>query len=397
MLNTFSFDPRTAFLIATVMMLLNGAVLGFMHKELADEVKPSAVSWRIGTLLVAAGSVLLAVQDFLPAWFVLPLGNFAALLGLYAYLRAIYQFNGQTLSRFFLLPVFLGAAGIYWFAAVNPDLNMRIHVASLAALILLLQSAWSLRRTAVMESSTSQRVLAIIFLLMGIFMFLRAGYFLLIPSHDPSLLVRTSILHAITPLVIAILPVIGTTAYLLMCSDRMRRRWEFAASTDYLTGLANRRTAVLAGERAFSSAQRQGNALSVAVVDADFFKNINDRYGHDIGDLALKHIADRLVKASRKNDLVARHGGEEFIVLLDQAGSDEAIAAAQRLRESVQDNPLPLPTAQLPMTVSIGLAVMDAKDQDFDDVLRRADQALYLAKTLGRNRVELAKENHHAN
>ncbi len=393
MLNSFSLDPRTAFLIATAMMLLNGAVLGFMHKELADEVKPSAVSWRIGTLLVAGGNVLLAVQDFLPMWFILPISNFAIFLGLHAYLRAIYQFNGQTLSLFFLLPVFLGVVGIFWFAAVKPDLNMRIFVASMVAGILCFQSGWSLRSTALKESSTSQRVLAIFFFFMCAFAVFRAAYFLFVPSHDATVLVRSSFLQTITPLLLAIVPVIGTTAYLLMCSDRMRRRWEFAASTDYLTGLANRRAAVQAGERAFFNAKRQSGTLSVAVVDADYFKHVNDLHGHDGGDLALKHIADRLKKATRKNDLVARYGGEEFIVLLDHSGHEEAMAAAERLRESVQDNSLHLPEAELKMTVSIGLAVMDSKDQDFDDVLQRADQALYSAKMHGRNRVELALEN----
>jgi len=384
-------DPRTAILIATLMMLLNGGVLGFMHRELAEDVRPSAMNWRVGTLLQAVACVLLAIQNLLPLALALPLANGCLLLGLYANLRSVCLFCNQRIPSLFLMPVLFATLSVYWFTAISPNLSARIVIVSLAMAILLVASARYLHVFSKREASASRSVLAVIFLLVGLFMLFRSVYFLLVPSSSENMLDQASWLNAVTPLVVAILPVIGTTAYLLMCSDRLRRQWELAASTDYLTGLANRRTVSLAGERAFHSALRQGRAMSVAVIDVDHFKGVNDRYGHDIGDLALKHIASTLEKTDRKNDLVGRHGGEEFVVLFDQANGDQSVAAAERLRAGVQESILVVDKQSIPMTVSIGLATYQDSDRSFNDLLRRADQALYAAKKNGRNRVEIAE------
>jgi len=389
--SSFSLDPRTAILIATLMMLLNGGVLGLMHKELAEDVRQSALNWRVGTLLQAGACVLLAVQNALPLGFVLPLANAFLLLGLFANLRAVSLFCGQRLSMLFLLPVVVAVAAVYWFTGHNPNLKLALVILSLALVIWLFASTRQLQIFSVREPSVSRSVLAVIFSLVGLFMLFRALYFLFSPAAGETMLDSVSWLNALTPLVVAILPVIGTTAYLLMCSNRIRRQWELAASTDYLTGLPNRRTVSSAGERAFHSAQRQSQALSVAVIDVDHFKGVNDRYGHDSGDLALKHIADMLGKAGRKNDLLGRHGGEEFVVLFDQTDREHSLAAAERLRAGGQENVLEVEGKSIPLTVSIGLATCQPTDRSFNDLLRRADQALYAAKKNGRNRVEIGK------
>ncbi len=133
------------------------------------------------------------------------------------------------------------------------------------------------------------------------------------------------------------------------------------------------------------------SSLSVAVIDVDHFKGVNDRYGHDRGDLDLKPIASMLEKAVRKNDLPGRKGGDNFVVLLNQADREQSIAAAERLRTAVQDNVLDVEGQAIPLTVSIGLASYQDTDRNFNALLRRADQALYAAKKNGRNRVEVAE------
>jgi diguanylate cyclase (GGDEF)-like protein len=333
----------------------------------------------------------LAVQASLPLAFVLPLGNACFLLGVLANLRAVYQFCGQRLSWVFLLPVVIAIAGVYWFTAHSPNLGARVVIMSFALAILLFASTWRLQIFSRHEPSVSLTVLALIFLLVGMFSLFRAVYFLFVPSHEATLLDSASLLNTMAPLVLAVLPVIGTTAYLLMCSHRIRKRWELAASTDYLTGLVNRRTVALAGERAFHSAQRHGQALSVAVIDVDYFKSVNDRFGHDSGDLALKHIAAMLEMAGRKTDLLGRHGGEEFVVLLDQTDREQSVVVAERLRSGVEGGTLKLDGHSITLTVSIGLATFQETDRSFNDLLRRADKALYAAKAMGRNRVEIAE------
>ena len=127
-------------------------------------------------------------------------------------------------------------------------------------------------------------------------------------------------------------------------------------------------------------------------MDIDHFKRINDEHGHEMGDVALKHVAGRLQSACRGAELPARQGGEEFVVLFDNLQLHDAPAAGERLRQAVAQAPFTAGDLVLPLTVSIGLAVLRADDTHFDSLLRRADEALYVAKATGRNRVEIAPE-----
>jgi diguanylate cyclase (GGDEF)-like protein len=228
------------------------------------------------------------------------------------------------------------------------------------------------------------------------FVLFRAGYFVAV-GVNPTFSVHWdgAWMNLATPLVVATLPVIGTTAFLLLCSERIRRQWERAASTDYLTGLPNRRTLVETGERRFAWVRAaDGHAASgfaLGVVDIDHFKRINDEHGHEIGDVALKHVAALLQSACRGAELPARQGGEEFVVLFEDLNAQSAQAAGERLRQAVAQSPFMAGDLVLPLTVSIGLAVLQEADANFDSMLRRADEALYAAKAAGRNRVELAR------
>jgi diguanylate cyclase (GGDEF)-like protein len=218
-------------------------------------------------------------------------------------------------------------------------------------------------------------------------MLLRLAYALSARDPAQTILDSLSLMNVATPMIATLLPVIGTTGFLLLCSDRIRRDWERAASTDYLTGLANRRTLAAAGELGLRTARAGNGRLAVAVIDIDHFKSINDRYGHDIGDLALQHVARCLASACASRDLPARQGGEEFVVLYHQLDPPQALAAAERARAAVAAQPFCAAEVTIPITVSIGVTSLRAEDHQFDDLLRRADQALYAAKAAGRNRV----------
>lgn len=113
-----------------------------------------------------------------------------------------------------------------------------------------------------------------------------------------SILETGTLINALTPLSAAVLPVIGTTAFLVLCSERLRAEWERAATIDFLTSLPNRRTISSTGITRFNAAQRSGSTFAAAVVDIDHFKSVNDRFGHDVGDLALQHVAARTVTPS---------------------------------------------------------------------------------------------------
>jgi diguanylate cyclase (GGDEF)-like protein len=236
------------------------------------------------------------------------------------------------------------------------------------------------------DAARSRRVLLGLFVFLALFMVLRGGYFAFAAGSVDDILDRRSWMNMATPLVAAILPVIGTTAFLLMCSERIRRQWEHAASTDALTGLANRRTLTRIGSERLDRAQARQQSFSLAVVDVDHFKSINDRYGHDVGDIALRHVADTLAASASPGTVPGRQGGEEFVVLFD-ADAERAQLEAERLRTAIRDARLRAGEHELQLTVSIGVTHVASTDRSLDDLLRRADQALYAAKAGGRDRV----------
>jgi diguanylate cyclase (GGDEF)-like protein/PAS domain S-box-containing protein len=164
-----------------------------------------------------------------------------------------------------------------------------------------------------------------------------------------------------------------------------------AAATDFLTGLPNRRHIMARMEQELARVQRDPSALSaVLMFDLDFFKNINDHYGHATGDEVLKHFSQILLHELRKVDSVGRIGGEEFAILLSGADLDDAVRFAERVRARLHADPMPYRDTVLPVTVSIGVAAMLTTDLCAEHPLSRADDALYRAKQLGRNRVEVA-------
>jgi two-component system cell cycle response regulator len=160
-------------------------------------------------------------------------------------------------------------------------------------------------------------------------------------------------------------------------------RLEAMLREDALTGLSNRRAILTQLGGMVSGARRHGHPLSVAVCDLDRFKTINDTHGHKTGDQVLVAAAHAMATHLRAEDALGRLGGEEFLVLLPDTGADAAVRFAERMRAEVAAAPSPVP-----ITVSIGLATWDGEAPE--ELLQRADEALYAAKDAGRDRVAAA-------
>ncbi len=172
---------------------------------------------------------------------------------------------------------------------------------------------------------------------------------------------------------------------------RMNDELVLLATTDFLTGLPNRREFMARLEDEQARLQRDvGVRAAVLMLDIDHFKRVNDEYGHAAGDAVLRHLAAQMRDCQRKIDMLGRVGGEEFAVLLPGADVPAAMAFAERLRQRIGSTPLAIDGHVLAVTVSIGIAAMNARDPGGDAALIRADKALYRAKRAGRNRVELA-------
>ncbi|MCH5146157.1 GGDEF domain-containing protein [Desulfovibrio sp. UIB00] len=161
------------------------------------------------------------------------------------------------------------------------------------------------------------------------------------------------------------------------------------ATTDHLTGVANRRRLVLEGEQNVLLSLRYKRPLSIAMIDIDKFKSVNDQWGHPTGDRAIQALANAMSGITRIQDVVGRIGGEEFVIILPETDLNGAVVIAERLREYIQNDVCVASDENVTVrfTISIGIATLTMKDKKFDDLLMRADKALYAAKNGGRNQV----------
>lgn len=185
-----------------------------------------------------------------------------------------------------------------------------------------------------------------------------------------------------------VLETLAATAAIALQNAHLFARVQELATTDPLTGVANRRHFFELARLEVERAIRYGRALSLLMIDADHFKRINDQYGHVVGDEVLQAIARRCRGGLREIDTLARYGGEEFLILLPETNGAQALQAADRLRHIVGDEPVPTLAGFVPVKISIGIASMPAGSAStVEALLDQADQALYAAKAAGRDQA----------
>lgn len=182
----------------------------------------------------------------------------------------------------------------------------------------------------------------------------------------------------------------GTSlGFILMTKERADSELMRSAATDSLTGLLNRRSFDESAQRELHRAERQHLQTSVLMLDLDHFKDVNDTYGHPVGDLVLASFSNVLRSSLRPFDVVGRYGGEEFCVLLPGTGIAEAISIAERIRVVASQTPVQTRASTVVYTVSSGVVEAPPGEISLDDLVEHADRALYQAKAGGRNCVHL--------
>jgi two-component system, cell cycle response regulator len=225
-------------------------------------------------------------------------------------------------------------------------------------------------------------------------------------GHDvvamPSLLVLPLIVHdrvlgtlvlgseqrgAFSEMVRPVLEVLASHMSVSLSNARMLKRLEEQATTDGMTGLLNKKTLIAAAERRIKVATRFGKPLSVLVADIDFFKKVNDTYGHDVGDVVIKGLGEVLKRAQRDTDLMGRFGGEEFVIVCEQTDENGALNLAERIRKELEVTTFQTDLGPLSVTCSIGVATFPHAGKDWDAIFKATDEALYVSKRSGRNRV----------
>jgi diguanylate cyclase (GGDEF)-like protein len=172
-------------------------------------------------------------------------------------------------------------------------------------------------------------------------------------------------------------------ARLIKKLDEARQMIEKIAITDALTELFNRRHILLRFEEEFEKFKRLNKNVSCLMIDVDNFKDINDSYGHQIGDQVLQAISARMRDSVRAYDILGRYGGEEFLIIMPDTGLEDATGLAERIRISVKE----VLIGNAAVTLSLGVVCSQVSDRSVDDIIRRADENLYKAKKGGRDRI----------
>ncbi|QQX80943.1 GGDEF domain-containing protein [Shewanella sp. KX20019] len=183
--------------------------------------------------------------------------------------------------------------------------------------------------------------------------------------------------------------VLLATVFFLMHSRKVFKR---RAQTDFLTGIANRGHTFKTGEKMIEKSIRKQQSASVIVFDIDNFKSINDRFGHHIGDLAIQAVTKRAERWLKKQDLVGRIGGEEFLIVLPNTDEKAAIVISERIRSAIACQSFKFDEITIEFTISLGIAVVNEQALSLSALLKEADKALYKAKFSGKNKVYLARQ-----
>jgi len=308
-------------------------------------------------------------------------------LGTCLQLTGILAFKKQAVSwSILILFIVITICQATWFSVINPDTRMRAIVNSLLFFSIYTVCA----RVLLVKVEASQKLAywftGASFVALALLMLTRAVVLLLSPDAEIGLHVNTSI-NTLPFVIASLLEFSVAFGLLLMLNHRLIADVYQMASRDALTGVLNRRRIEEEAVRLRARCMRTGETLAIMMIDIDFFKSINDRYGHPVGDKVLCAVADIAQKSIRAEDYFARYGGEEFCMLLTSTNENEALDLAERLRLAFAEFTLTVGKERLNITVSIGVADSSLIGLEFSDLVAAADKALYCAKESGRNRV----------
>jgi diguanylate cyclase (GGDEF)-like protein len=376
-------DPRTLIVASLLIAVLLGTVsLAFATIRGSSRIMGA---WGRAMLLLAAGLLGLALRGMIPDWISIAVANTAVVAALLLALRSLRQFLGSAprdaLGWGLTAALF---AYLLLYAVVWPSTVARIVAVSAALGVVAARGAMLLRRNAPEQCRLSCRFTEAVFWAVAAMTTARAIGALVAPTVD---VLAPQPLNAATFLFYTAFILISTLGAMWMEIESLQGELVRSARYDSLTDLYNRGTFLTEFEREVSRSARGGPAFSLAIFDLDQFKQINDRYGHPVGDRVLKAFAEALRASIRKHDVVGRYGGEEFALLMPQTGKETAVRVADRVRRELEARGVSVDGKRIEMTVSGGIASYGLDGQDWDALLTAADDALYEAKNAGRNRI----------
>ncbi|MED5597352.1 GGDEF domain-containing protein [Janthinobacterium sp. P210006] len=339
--------------------------------------------WAAGLLLLVCASLLFGTREMLPPALSMLAANAVLVAGIGLSMLGTEKFYGLAPShRAYLLILSLAIAGSGWWLLVRPDFSMRVTVFSLLVFLFYarqVQLVWRYgeRHFSSFFFGALMLLQAVVVLARGVSALLHGG-----ASVDLTVAGTPAGIYLAVANFMALLLTVG---FMTVATRRLQQILERRSTHDPLTQVLNRRGFGDAYAREIDNLRRHRLPLTLLSIDLDYFKLINDRHGHAVGDQVLAHVATVIGGALRESDCVARFGGEEFVVLMPDMPPQNALGVAERIRALLHEpNHAGLPAC----TVSIGVACQASVMEGLEELLSRADAALYLAKERGRDRIE---------
>ena len=380
-----AFDVRTA-------TLVSGCITGVLALEMfffsiARKENQPFIWASLGCALFFGGLILFAFSGLIPDFFSIVVARVIGSASMVAFYELFRRLLEASPKKIIIALAALAVEFILfvWFTYFQPDFQARVLVVRWFYLFLSGCSIKLLLSNAPKGRQLLYIVIAAPFLVSFIATAIRIGIIMsgawmgIEEYNDPG--------HGVALVNIGVVAVWVSLSAVLMVDDRLRQHIELLAMSDPLTGALNRKALTEAAYREIHRAQRNQTPLSLIITDLDHFKKVNDTYGHQAGDAVLVQTVALYKGILRGEDLLARYGGEEFVVLLPGADIAKAAAVAERLRQASRDERLAFNEKTISVSSSFGVASYDGNSAGFEDVVTRADEALYQAKRQGRDRV----------
>lgn len=344
--------------------------------------------WAAGNLSISLALSLGSGMLLSTEWLLVVCNVLVALgVGVGLMLSALWTFKRERKNQYFpfQLALLVGVQNA-WLVWVVPNITVRIALNSLVYGLACLAGTRLLLRRHGNGVPLADGFTGLVFAAFAAVLLLRAISVFFTPL-PPTPLLTSSLVGGWTFLAAGVMLLCTTFGFILMLNEQLADELERLATHDGLTGLLNRRGLLETGEQMCAGSARSGHSVAVMMADMDYFKSINDRHGHLVGDAVLRRFAELARQTARAGDCIGRYGGEEFCIVLPATSETEARHLAERLRGHLADSPIQCGDLCIHCTLSIGVTDSQHSGFDFNRLLDDADRALYQAKHKGRNQV----------
>jgi len=384
-------DSRTVYVLSCICLAATALLVTLASLSYPRPLRRDGFQWAAAVGLLAAGMGFIALRGKGPDAVSILGAHGSSVAGLSGFYHSLLRFQGRrqrVLWIYLPLPLALASASFFYFLAPNYGLRVAVFSAITGAQLAL--CAWALTPGGG-PAPRNARLVAVGFAACSALLLLRTWASLRVGAAAPPL----TILHP-SPLEQGI--IVGlfvgffalSLSFVILCNESLNRELARQATIDSLTGCLNRRTIEDRSEREAARSRRHDHVLSLALVDLDNLKAINDDYGHAAGDVALRHVGRTFAQTVRSQDLFGRYGGDEFLLVMPETGRADALAACERVCRAVKASIVEHGGFRLPISVSLGVASAQGGAVDLDAMLGAADEALYQVKQSGRNSVGVA-------